>query len=343
MNITDIFHFANVIADFNEITHEEWQKLRKEQKGFGGSDVGALLGINKWKSPARLYLEKIGEISSEETGEAAEWGNLLEPVIANKFQEKHPEYKVTEFKYLLQNKDFEFMFANVDRLLVKDDGNVGLLEVKTASSYVAKDWENDSIPPSYYAQFQHYLRVLGLEWGYFAVLIGGNSYEERYVERDELFINHMVEAEAMFWQRIEMRIPPELDGSESSEDLIKVLFPHIVQIDTEDEKELQKALTVEGDDSFGELLIKKKHLTDEINKLTTELKETDNKIKAFIGNKKYGVWNGWRATYREQDGKESIDIETLKKDHPEIYEKCLVKGQNFRVLTIAQPKMKKAN
>lgn len=338
MNIADIFNSVNIIADFNEITHEEWQELRKEQKGFGGSDVGSLLGINKWKSPARLYLEKVGEVAAEEAGEAAEWGNTLEPVIANKFQSNHPEYNVMEFKYLLQNKDFDFMFANVDRLLVKEDGNVGLLEVKTASSYVAKDWTDGLIPPSYYAQFQHYLRVIGLEWGYFAVLIGGNTYEERYVERDEKFINQIVEAEAMFWQRIEMRIPPELDGSESSENLVKVLFPHIDLPNIEDKKELEKALTVEGDDSFGELLIKKKNLSDEIKSLTTELKEADNKIKAFIGNKKYGIWNGWKATYREQDGKEKIDTNILQVKYPDIYDECLVKGDNFRVLTVAQPK-----
>lgn len=32
-----------------EMSHQEW--LEDRQKGIGGSDVGTILGLNKWKSP----------------------------------------------------------------------------------------------------------------------------------------------------------------------------------------------------------------------------------------------------------------------------------------------------
>jgi putative phage-type endonuclease len=334
----DIFNHVNIVADFNTITHEEWRVLRQEQKGFGGSDAGSILGVNKYKSPAALYMEKVGEVESDAAGEAAEWGNILEPVVADYFAKRHPEYKVMEFKYLLQSKEHPFMFANVDRLLIDNDGKIGLYEGKTASSYVANDWADGAIPPSYYAQFQHYLAVLGLDWGFFGVLIGGNKFEERYVERNEDFINLLIEKEALFWQRIELGLPPELDGSEASEKLIKKLFPHVEVVDSEDKKEIDQLLTIEGDDEFGELLLRKLNLSDEIKGKTSELKEVDNKIKAFIGTKKYGVWEGFKATFREQEGKVSVDTKLLQEKFPDAYNECLKQGSSFRVLTVSKPK-----
>lgn len=34
----------------------EW--LRERQKGIGGSDIGAILGLNKYKTAFEVYLEK---------------------------------------------------------------------------------------------------------------------------------------------------------------------------------------------------------------------------------------------------------------------------------------------
>ena len=46
------------------------------RKGIGGSDVATILGLNKWKSPYQLWLEKTGQIDLEHTeSEPAYWGN----------------------------------------------------------------------------------------------------------------------------------------------------------------------------------------------------------------------------------------------------------------------------
>ena len=70
-----------------EMSHQEW--LEDRQKGIGGSDVGTILGLNKWKSPYQLWLEKTGQVVLEETAsEPAYWGNILEEVVAKEFQER---------------------------------------------------------------------------------------------------------------------------------------------------------------------------------------------------------------------------------------------------------------
>jgi predicted phage-related endonuclease len=48
-----------------DMTRTEWLMDRK--KGIGGSDVATILGLNKWKAPYQLWLEKTGQIEIEES------------------------------------------------------------------------------------------------------------------------------------------------------------------------------------------------------------------------------------------------------------------------------------
>lgn len=70
-----------------DMTRTEW--LMDRQKGIGGSDVATILGLNKWKAPYQLWLEKTGQIEIEESdSEPAYWGNVLEEVVAKEFTER---------------------------------------------------------------------------------------------------------------------------------------------------------------------------------------------------------------------------------------------------------------
>ena len=45
-----------------DMSHQEWLEDRK--RGIGGSDVATVLGLNKYKSPYQLWLEKTGHAPS---------------------------------------------------------------------------------------------------------------------------------------------------------------------------------------------------------------------------------------------------------------------------------------
>ena len=67
-------------------TREEW--LYDRLKGIGGSDVGAVLGLNKYKSAYTLWAEKCGLLQDEEEdNEAMRVGRDLEQYVADRFTE----------------------------------------------------------------------------------------------------------------------------------------------------------------------------------------------------------------------------------------------------------------
>ncbi|MCI4170689.1 YqaJ viral recombinase family protein, partial [Bacillus spizizenii] len=81
--------------------------------------------------------------------------------------------------------DYPFMLANVDRLVVGDRAG---LECKTASEDLKGEWVGEEVPDAYLVQCQHYMAVTGLCAWWIAVLIDGNTFVYKKVERDEELI-----------------------------------------------------------------------------------------------------------------------------------------------------------
>ena len=134
---------ANILVETEGLSHEEWLCWRK--KGIGGSDVSAILGINKWTSAIELWLDKTNQKNDPvEVNEAMQWGTILEPVIRDHFATVTGK-TVMEVKAMLQHPDHPFMLADVDGVTTDDNGNPAILEIKTASEYKRDEW-SDGVP-----------------------------------------------------------------------------------------------------------------------------------------------------------------------------------------------------
>ena len=121
---------VTIKASTLDMNRDEWLELRKQ--GLGGSDAGTVLGFNKYKSPFELYQEKIGEYSEEVDNDAVYFGNALEDFVAQEFA-KRTGKKVRRMNKFLVHPEYEFMNANLDRVVV---GEKAILECKTASEYL---------------------------------------------------------------------------------------------------------------------------------------------------------------------------------------------------------------
>ncbi len=296
---------AQVLVKTLDMERDEWLEHRRQ--GIGGSDAAAILGINPWKTPMDVWLEKTGEFEDEqEDNEKMYWGNVLEDIIAREFSLR-TGMKVRRRNAILSHRTYPFMLANVDRLVV---GHRAGLECKTAGHYASDNWEM-GVPEFYQAQVQHYMAVTGYEAWYVAVLIAGQEFKFFRLTRDNQFIKDMIDAEQDFWQKVQNMTPPPLDGTKASCELIKRLYPK-----AEKDKEIQ--LPHEAYQ-----LIQQYDQACEDEKRVKLLKdEAANNLKDMLGTAEKGFIYDRQVTWSSVTSKR-FDSKALKKDHPDIYEQYL--------------------
>ena len=288
----------------------EW--LKERQKGIGGSDVGAILGVNKYKTPFQIYLEKTQEIKEvQESSEAAYWGTELEDMVAREFAKRTGKKVRRDTKHFASEK-YPFMVANIDRRVV---GEKAILECKTVNQFGAKEWEGEEIPASYLVQVQHYIYVKGAEKAYIACLIGGQKFVWKEIKRDDELIEMIINAEKDFWKLVEEKTPPALDGSSAAEKYLKERF-----------KDVQEGTKVALDSEHKEMIEEYLNLKEQIKELEQETKALENSLKLKIGDNEAGYIDNFLVNWRGYS-RTSIDSKKLKEEQPEIYDKYLKKSK----------------
>lgn len=256
-----------------EMTHDEW--LLDRQKGIGGSDVATILGLNKWKSPYQLWLEKTDQIALEHTeSEPAYWGNVLEEIVAKEFQERTGK-KVRRRNQVFEHPLHPFLRANIDRDVV---GENAILECKTANAFLGKEWEGEEVPLSYLCQVQHYMNVLNKKYCYIAVLIGGQKFIWKRVDRDQELIDMITERLVEFWEtNVLDGQEPVIDGSEATSEFLKEKYSD----STEEETTLPA--------SFDDLVDQKRELKKAKKEIETAIRQVDNEIINELGKRKASI------------------------------------------------------
>lgn len=286
---------ANILTFTKELTREDW--LQERKKGIGGSDIAAIAGISPWTSPMKVYLEKIGELPDREESESMYWGTVLEDVVAEEFS-KRTGLKVAKKNAILQHPQYPWMLANIDRRIVGQ--KVGL-ECKTTSAYGRENWEDDKVPDMYQLQCQWYMAVTGYESWWIAVLIGGNTFRYTEIKKDEEIQNYLIKIGADFWRLVENRTPPAIDGSDSSTEVLNVLYPPELATDNE--------ITLNGADAIIADFIH----AQKMEKEWAEVKdEAANRLKALMGNCSIGYAGSHKVSWKPVTSNR-VDTDALKK------------------------------
>lgn len=302
---------ARKLINTKEISHEQWLTLRK--KSIGGSDAGALMDMNPYQSPVSLYADKKGLSKDKETNEAMRLGNDLEDYVSRRWMEKTGK-KVRADNFMYQHDDCDFITANIDRDVVGE--NAGL-ECKTMSGFAKYDLENGEVPAQYYAQCQHYMLVKGYDKMYLAILVFQRGIYCLEVERNEEFIKELLAAEIDFWTNyIEKDQMPAPDGSDASMEAIKQIYPS----DINSQMQLPNA-----DAEIRRYLELEKAIKD----IEEEKKKIQAQLCARLGDTGVGIDTEYACSWKSQV-RASVDSAKLKKEFPEVYEKCK-KTSEFRV------------
>ena len=296
---------AKILASTENMPYVEWLDYRKQ--GIGGSDAAVVCGISRYKSPVELWMEKTDQLPYQEAGEAAYWGTQLEALVRTEFT-KRTGIEVKIVSQILQSVEHPFMLANLDGVCEHPDYGICGFEAKTASAYKAGEWE-DAIPDEYLLQTQHYMAVTGYKGFYIAVLIGGNTFRWKFVERDEELISMLIELESNFWDHVQDLTPPPLDGSGASAKFLAERFPESVP-----KSQITLPDTADG------LLLQYDAACQQLEIFTEQKQQAENLLKEMLGNNEVGTAGNRIITWKSIS-QERLDSKTLKAEHPTLYKK----------------------
>jgi putative phage-type endonuclease len=310
------------ILDKRGMTEADWQAYREKQTGIGGSDCSIIMGLNPYKSAFMLWLEMTGQAERPKLdSQYVEWGNLLEPVIRDKFRAE-TGFKVSQCNFVLAHQDWDWMVANVDGFV--DDPNRkgrGVLEIKTANERAKKDWDN-GVPNHYMLQVQHYLAVTELDYAYIAVLIGGNDFRYYFVERDDYIIDSIISAERTFVEvNLAAKIPPKIGSSQAESDWLNFTYPEANEVEA----------TI--NDYFEEMAAEYYFLNSEIKEKKTRMDMIKNTIQLYAAEN--GSLRGEKLRITLPTiSKTTFDSKAFQEDYPDLYDQYKRKVSTYRGFNI---------
>ena len=278
---------------------EEWLKLRKNY--IGGSDAGAVIGTNPYKSAYTLWAEKTGKIPEFEGNLTTEIGSFLEEKVADLFEQQTGK-KVIRRNATLVNEEYPWACADLDRKIVNENA---ALECKTTNSFpIIRQIRGNEFPDQYYAQCVHYLAVTGYDKVYLAVLSECRRFDIFELERDQAEIDALMKSEEEFWGFVETNTPPAVDGSDSTSDTLLALYPEsngntIDLMPMEEELNQYWSLKAQNANISG--------LMD----------EKANLIKDYMKDAEKGVFGNYSVSFKSQV-RRGFDYKKLIADRPDM-------------------------
>ena len=173
-------------------------------KYIGGSDIGAILGLSKFRTPLEVWLEKTGKETKKLDSLPLRFGSFAEEFVASEYA------RVTSFELLHDESTYihpthSFMSAHIDRFILGDGtGSLPnrILECKTANPFARGEWGEpgtDQVPMSYLCQCIWYMAITGIEQCDLAVLFGNSDFRIYEIARDLELEALVIEKALHFW------------------------------------------------------------------------------------------------------------------------------------------------
>ena len=296
--------------------HDVW--LTHRRNAIGGSDAASIIGLNQWSSPYTVWADKLGKLPPKEDNEPMRLGRDLEDYVAKRFTEKTGK-KVRRENNIIYNDDYPFAHANVDRLIVGEDAG---LECKTTSVMNLKKFKNGAFPDNYYVQCVHYLMVTGCKKWYLAVLVLGEGFYVFEIERDEEEIAALAKSEEAFWEHVQTKTPPLVDGSDSTTKALSAMYP-----DSTDNSV--------GLMAYDRDLAEYTALSAQIKALEARKDECANKVKAFMQEAGKGESERFRVSYVTAE-RSRFDDKRFAADHADIDLSEYYKKSKYRTFKVTE-------
>lgn len=206
-------------------TYEEFKEARLA--GFGGSDIGDLLNEGDYSCKRKLFLERLGIMPEGKEDRLAfhmERGKFFEAPVAGLYAQRTGRTTIQIGSGYI--RELPFIRANADRMVAREDGLWGVLEIKVPGEFMFRKIKKEGLPKSYILQLQWQMLCYGTAWGSFAIYwADGHQLEWFDVERDEELIRGLIEEAKFAWNDLSAKKKILADGGIMGE-MPKILDAH---------------------------------------------------------------------------------------------------------------------
>jgi putative phage-type endonuclease len=278
---------------------------------IGGSDVGAIAGVSRWKSAFQLYQEKIGELVEQPDPEQEKrfkrgkrWEPIVVEMLLDELQSRGHTVEIIGRNARYTDPEFPFLACELDLELLIDGEEVNG-EMKTVHPFAAKDWGEegtDDIPVYYTAQVMHGLMIKPRRRAIVAALIGADDLRIHEVVRDDEIITGIRKMELEFWERVQTKNPPEITDPKD----VKWLYAK------------DAGTVAEADDAIALVFQELKDKKALAKKVELDIEALETAVKLRMGEAATLLYrDSPLATWKTQLTTR-VDIKALEAVHPEI-------------------------
>jgi len=297
---------------------QEW--LRERKNYLGGSDLGAIAGLNPYRTALDVYLDKTSDDIRCETSPAMRWGTLLEDTIAKEYAEVTGQTIEIE-PNTIYHPSMKFLGANIDRW-VGDKEYV--LECKTAGFTRGKEWGEvgtDQIPESYLIQCAFYASICDVPKVDIAVLIAGQDFRIYTYNRNKDLEDKIIKIGVNFWHNhIEKRIPPKCINTRDTFNLFPQSNHHEIVAESNIMEKWEQLKSLKEEES---------RIQSTIEKLKTDIQEFMRDYDVLIDNQGNVI-----ATWKNTAPKSFFDVKKFKDEAKELYLKYISHAKQSRMFLI---------
>jgi putative phage-type endonuclease len=296
-------------------------------KYIGGSDIGAILGLSRFRSPLEVWMEKTDKETKKLDSLPLRFGSFAEEFVASEYS-RATGFELIHDESIYIHLEHAFMSAHIDRFVLEDGSPspTRILECKTANPFSSGDWGevgSDEVPMSYLCQCIWYMAITNINQVDLAVLFGNSDFRIYEIARDIELESAVLQKASLFWNDYVLKDLPPPAQSEAD---CQTLF--------------SKGDPTKSQEAKAEILLLTKRLqllNSEIDLREEEISSIKQNIMNHMGEAESLLYQGQvLATWKAPKSSFRLDSKRLEQEHPEIANNYKMPVQNSRRLVIKQ-------
>jgi putative phage-type endonuclease len=296
-------------------------------KYIGGSDIGAILGLSRFRSPLEVWMEKTGKEVKRLDSLPLRFGSFAEEFVASEYA-RSTGFELIHDESIYVHPEHSYVSAHIDRFVLEQSSSSPsrILECKTANPFSLGDWGEvgtDQVPMSYLCQCLWYMAITNINIVDLAVLFGNSDFRIYEITRDLELESVILQKANLFWNEYVLKdVPPPAMSEEDCQTLFSKGDPAKsveAKIETLELRKRLALLNSEIDTREDEISAIKQNIMNQMREAETLTYE----------GKVIATWRAPKPSFR-------LDSKRLETDHPQIASNYKIPVQNSRRLVIKE-------